>query len=387
MKLGTADANFLRRALELAGRGEGHTRPNPPVGAVVVKNGKIIGEGWHKRAGGDHAEVAAIKNALKKISKSTVRLRPSPSPLKGASLYVTLEPCSKPGRVGACTDAIIAAGIKRVVYGSVDPNPVNRGRAKRILSRAGIACECAGDWEGDELIAPFTKHVRTGLPYVTVKLAMSLDGKICDDFGNARWISSAESRKMTVKCREQVDAIMVGAETIRRDNPSLLSHGKRNDDLIRVVVTRSGRLPKNAQIFTDGAPNPTRAFRVGRVTRDPQVAADVKGSIAPADPVDAKDLKDVLRQLGKMGVTHVLCEGGLKLACSLAEAGLVDEWITVLAPIVIGSRAIEKAVRGFAPTFATWPGMTDNLCIFEKGYDWRKNSRWISRGGLLCLPE
>ena len=313
------DTNFLRRALELAERGMGHTRPNPPVGAVIVKNGKIIGEGWHKKAGGDHAEVAAIKDALRKLKTSKSHN------LKACTLYVTLEPCSKPGRVGACTDAIIAAGIKRVVYGSVDPNPVNRGRAKRILSRAGIVCECADDRECDDLITPFTKHVRTGLPYVTVKLAMSLDGRICDDFGNARWISSAKSRKMTGKCRERVDAIMVGAETIRKDNPSLLSHGKRNDDLIRVVVTRSGTLPKNAQVFTDGAPNTTKVFRVGK---------------------DTKDLKDVLRQLGRMGVMHVLCEGGLKLARSLADAGLVDEWMTVLAPVVIGSRPIARALRG-----------------------------------------
>ena len=313
------DSDFLQRALELARRGMGHTRPNPPVGAVIVKNGKIIGEGWHKKAGGDHAEVAAIKNALCNLKTSKSHN------LKTCTLYVTLEPCSKSGRVGACTDAIIAAGIKRVVYGSVDPNPVNRGRAKRILSRAGIVCECAGERECDDLIAPFTKHVRTGLPYVTVKLAMSLDGRICDDFGNARWISSAKSRKMTGKCRERVDAIMVGAETIRKDNPSLLSHGKRNDDLIRVVVTRSGTLPKNAQVFTDGAPNTTKVFRVGK---------------------DAKDLKDVLRQLGRMGVMHVLCEGGLKLARSLADAGLVDEWITVLAPVVIGSRPIARALRG-----------------------------------------
>ena len=318
MKVGTmltkADTDFLWRALELAKKGMGHTRPNPPVGAVIVKDGKIIGEGWHKRAGGDHAEVAAIKSAARRGNAT-----------KGATIYVTLEPCSKPGRVGACTDAIVTAGIKRVIYGSVDPNPVNRGRAKSVLSRAGITCECAEDCDCDVLIAPFTKHVRTGLPYVTVKLALSLDGRICDDFGNARWISSAESRTMTGKCREQVDAIMVGAETIRRDNPSLLSHGKRNDDLIRVVVTRSGKLPKNAQIFTDGAPNETRVFRVGK---------------------DAKDLRDVLRQLGKMGVMHVLCEGGLKLARSLADAGLVDEWITVLAPVVIGSRPIARALRG-----------------------------------------
>lgn len=320
------DADFLKRAIELARRGEGHTRPNPPVGAVIVKGGRIIGEGWHRRCGGDHAEVAAIKDALRRARKS----KPNLSTLQlfnSSTLYVTLEPCSKPGRVGACTDAIIAAGIKRVVYAVPDPNPKNRGRAKRVLARAGIACERVSDRSvralADGLIAPFAKHVTTGLPYVTVKIAMSLDGKICDNCGDARWISSAESRKTTGRMREKVDAIMVGAETVRKDNPSLLSHGKRNDDLIRVVVMHSGKLPKNAQIFTDGAPNETRVFRIGK---------------------DAKDLKDVLRQLGKAGVTHVYCEGGLKLARSLADAGLVDEWITVLAPKVIGSRRIGKAV-------------------------------------------
>ena len=315
------DADYMLKAVSFAKRGEGHTRPNPPVGAVIVKGGRIIGEGWHKKAGGDHAEVAAIKDALRKLKHSKTQ------PLKSCTLYVTLEPCSKPGRVGACTDAIVAAGLKRVVYGSVDPNPVNRGRAKRVLAKAGIVCEQIDSEKVvrvcDHLIRGFRKHVTTGMPYVTVKIAMSLDGKICDDYGNARWVSSARSRKETGWMREWVDAIMVGAETVRKDNPSLLSHGRRNDDLIRVVVTRSGRLPRSARIFTDGAPNETRVFRAGR---------------------DAKDIKDILRQLGKSGVMHVLCEGGLKLATSLAEAGLVDEWITVLAPKVIGSRRIGKAV-------------------------------------------
>ena len=308
-----SDVDFLRRAVELAGRGEGHTRPNPPVGAVIVRGGKVIGEGWHKRCGGDHAEVAAIKSAARRGNSTA-----------GATIYVTLEPCSKPGRVGACTDAIAAAGLKRVVYGTVDPNPANRGKAKSVLLRRGVTCEHLKSEECELLIRPFAKHIRTGLPYVTVKIAMSLDGKICDDYGNARWISSEKSRRLTGAMRERVDAIMVGAETVRRDNPSLLSHGKRNDDLIRVVVTRSGKLPKNAQIFTDGAPNETKVFRVGK---------------------DAMNLKDVLRQLGKAGVMHVFCEGGLKLARSLADAGLVDAWITVLAPKVIGARRIEDAVQ------------------------------------------
>jgi diaminohydroxyphosphoribosylaminopyrimidine deaminase/5-amino-6-(5-phosphoribosylamino)uracil reductase len=295
-----SDERFLLRAAELARKGEGHTRPNPPVGAVAVKGGKIIGEGWHRRCGGDHAEVAAIKDARRRGNDPA-----------GCELFVTLEPCSRPGRVGACTDAIAAAGIKRVVYACGDPNPVNRGRAARILRKAGIECVKVPLPEASEILRPFAKHVTTGLPFVTVKIAMSLDGRICDVSGDAKWISGAKTRRLTGGLRERVDAIMVGAETVRRDDPSLLSHGARNDDLIRVVVSASGNLPESAQVFTDGK-NPTLVF-------------DASGG-----------LEDMLRQLADQGVMWVLCEGGLKLARALADAGLVDEWITVLAPSVIG---------------------------------------------------
>lgn len=329
----TADLNFMHAAVMEARKGLGHTRPNPPVGAVIVKDGRIIGKGYHHTCGCDHAEVDAIKNACRRKNDTT-----------GATIYVTLEPCSKPGRVGACTDAIIAAGLARVVYGAVDPNPTNCGKAKRALARRGIACERLDPRSSQaalcrDLIRRFRKHVTTGLPYVTVKLAMSLDGKICDDHGDARWISSAAARKRTGALREQVDAIMVGGETVRRDNPSLLSHGKRNDDLVRVIVSKSGKLPKTAQVFTDGAPNKTLVF---------------------------DDAKKALVELGRMGLSHVLCEGGLKLAVSLAEAGLVDEWMTVLSPVVIGNRPIAKAIRPFTPQDERLLG-PDILCRFSVG--------------------
>ena len=347
-----ADAGFMQRALVLAGRGLGHTRPNPAVGAVVVLDGKIIGEGWHKKAGGDHAEVAAIKNARRRGAKT----------LTGATLYVTLEPCSKPGRVGACTDAIIAAGVGRVVYAVPDPNPKNRGKAARALAKAGVCCEL---FRGDKsvaaacrsVIADFRKHVTTGLPYVTVKLAMSLDGRICDDRGGANWITCQASRDRTNLLRSRVDAIMVGAETVRRDNPSLLSRVRPNKDLIRVVISKSGNLPAKAQVFTDGRA-PTLVF---------------------------SDAKKALAELGRMGVMSVLCEGGLKLACSLAEANLVDEWLTVTAPMFIGSRRISRAVRGTAiyggcflcsgdsfynaglSEYATWPDEGSEIKFDAKG--------------------
>ena len=307
-----SEATFLERALALAAKGLGHTRPNPPVGAVIVRGGRIVGEGWHRRAGGDHAEVAAIKDAARRGES-----------VRGGTIYVTLEPCSRPGRVGACTDAIAAAGLSRAVYAVADPNPTNRGKARRALAKAGVACARAKApravlQAAERLIAPFAKHVRTGLPHVTVKLAMSLDGRICDATGDAKWVSSARARARTGALREVVDVILVGAETVRRDNPSLLSHGRRNDDLVRAVVSRSGRLPKAAQVFADGR-NPTLVFR---------------------------DAEEAIRELGRRGYLHVLCEGGLALATSLAEAGLVDEWLTVLAPKVIGTRPMARALCG-----------------------------------------
>ena len=309
---------FMKRALALAARSCGHTRPNPPVGAVAVKDGRIIGEGRHVRCGADHAEAAALKS-VRRCGDA-----------KGATVYVTLEPCSKSGRVGACCDALIAAEVKKVVWAIPDPNPKNAGKAAKVLRRAGIETEC---WsrsrdtqkkgcaiEAARLIAPFAKHVRTGLPFVTVKLAMSLDGKICDDSGDAKWVSSGKARKITGRLRERIDAIMVGAETVRCDNPSLLSHGRRNDDLYRIVVTSSGRLPRKSVIFTDDAKDRTLVFRP-----------------------DGRGIRGVMEDLGAKGFMHVLCEGGLKLARSLAEEGLVDEWMTVLAPKVIGSRPIGSA--------------------------------------------
>ncbi|MBO5647219.1 MAG: bifunctional diaminohydroxyphosphoribosylaminopyrimidine deaminase/5-amino-6-(5-phosphoribosylamino)uracil reductase RibD [Kiritimatiellae bacterium] len=307
----SSDDFFMARAIELAMKGKGHTRPNPAVGAVIAKDGKIIGEGWHKRAGGDHAEVAAIKNALENGAGT----------LDGAVIYVTLEPCSKPGRVGACTDAIKASGLSEAVYAVSDPNPVNADRAAAILLAAGVKCRKASCSpkimaEAEDIVADFAKHVKTALPYVIVKIAMTLDGKICDSNGDAKWISSAEARRKTGLLRERVDAIMVGANTVRMDNPSLLSHGAENPDLIRVVVSRTGDLPRDAQIFTDGK-NKTLVF---------------------------DDARKALEELGKMGVTSVLCEGGFSLASYLAGEGLVDKWITVLAPKVIGKKPIGEAV-------------------------------------------
>ncbi len=326
MKFSIGDVLGFSMALGAARMGEGRTRPNPPVGAAIYRGGKLIAAGCHMKCGCDHAEVAAIKSA-----------QASGEDLKGCTMYVTLEPCSKPGRVGACTDAIIASGITRVFYLIPDPNPKNRGKAKRALAKGGVECLRpvkantesdvwhAGEYgipgvvaEAERLVAPFAKHVRTGLPYVTVKLAMSLDGKISDANGDAKWISSAEARRETGLDRLRVDAIMVGAGTVRRDDPVLLPHEGENPGLIRAVISRSGKLPKSAKIFRDQELSKTFVF---------------------------KSPEEALKKLGKMGVMHVLCEGGMKLATHLAGKGFVDEWTAVLAPVVIGSKPLAKAIR------------------------------------------
>lgn len=329
------EISFMERAIILGERSRGATRPNPPVGAVVAKDGRMLGEGRHRRCGSSHAEVAAL-DSVKRNGFSA----------KGATVYVTLEPCSKPGRVGACCDALKAAGVSKVVWAVPDPNPKNAGKAAGVLRKAGIETECWAQSKDSrkrslaqrakELIAPFAKHVTTGLPYVTVKIAMSLDGRICDEHGDAKWVSSERARKATGRLRERVDVILVGAETVRKDNPSLLSHGRRNDMLYRAVITRSDALPKGAQIFTDGAKDRTLVFKVAGS------GVEVMASDRPG-VIRATDLHDVMRHLGEMGFLHVLCEGGLELAASLAKDGLVDEWLTVLAPKVIGHGPIGEA--------------------------------------------
>ncbi|MFA6174562.1 MAG: bifunctional diaminohydroxyphosphoribosylaminopyrimidine deaminase/5-amino-6-(5-phosphoribosylamino)uracil reductase RibD [Kiritimatiellales bacterium] len=295
----TSHEPFMQRALALARRGEGLTRPNPPVGAVLVQDGKIISEGFHKKAGGPHAEVNCLK--------------PAAGNLESAILYVTLEPCSTYGRTPPCTELILARGIRRVVIGAKDPNPAHAGRGIRILRRAGVevvtgVCRT----EAEALIAPFAKRILTGMPYVTLKLAATIDGRIADASGKSKWITGPQARAKVQVLRRSADAIMVGAGTVRADNPSLLPRPAKGRTPWRVIV--GSTLQANAKVLTDEAAERTLVLN--------------------------GPLRKILRDLGKRGVMHVLCEGGGELAGSLVRAGLVDEFALFVAPSLLGGDGV-----------------------------------------------
>jgi diaminohydroxyphosphoribosylaminopyrimidine deaminase/5-amino-6-(5-phosphoribosylamino)uracil reductase len=297
---------IMSRALALAKRGQGYVEPNPMVGAVLVRDGQITGQGYHKRIGGDHAEIEAIKNCV------------DPA---GCDLYVTLEPCAHHGRTPPCTEAVIKAGVKRVFAAMQDPNEKVAGRGIAALRDAGIdvyvgLCE----QEVRQLYEPYIKRMTTGLPWVIAKWAQTLDGKIATSTGDSRWISGEKSRRIVHQLRARVDAIMVGVGTVIVDDPLLTARNvKVKRQALRVVMDSSGRTPADARLL-QGSPQTI-------VTKD--------------------SLRDVLLHLAKAhDATNVLVEGGSTLLGSLFADGLVDQLIVFAAPKVLGDYEALPAVRG-----------------------------------------
>lgn len=330
-----SDTTFMRRALALARKALGCTRPNPPVGALVVKGGEIIGEGFHTCAGQPHAEVEALNGC-----------RVSP---QGATLYVTLEPCCTHGRTPPCTERILKEKIARVVVGCHDENDCHCGRGLEILREKGVevvfgVCEA----EAKELVRPFFKHVTTGYPFLTLKLAMTLDGRIADCRGASKWITGEAARNAVQRMRRGADAIMVGAGTVCADNPSLLYRGKGRDNLMRVIVDETGRTPAAATVLTDSAATRTLIATL-TTTAQKKIASWLQQGAAVWTFKPDKDghlpLKQLLRRLGKAGYLHVLCEGGGTLAGALHDARLIDEYCLFYTPAIIGD---SRAISGFA---------------------------------------
>jgi diaminohydroxyphosphoribosylaminopyrimidine deaminase/5-amino-6-(5-phosphoribosylamino)uracil reductase len=324
------DKRHMRRALSLARKGVGKTSPNPAVGCVIVKDDRIIGEGWHKKAGMPHAEVSALEMAG--------------TDAKDAEVFVTLEPCSHTGRTPPCADALVAAGVRRVVAGMVDPNPQVAGKGFNILNKAGIIVE-HGLMEAEcrAMNRPFIKHISTGLPYITYKCAMTLDGNIATVTGESRWISCEESRRNAHMLRAAYDAIMVGVDTIITDNPQLTVRHVRGRDPLRVIVDTRLRTPESVNVLGSRLAQNTI---IATTESNPRVHlryTQQGTTVIVCDEYDGRvSMVDLLEKLGKRGIQSILLEGGSRLAGEMLKRGLIDEFVFFLAPKIIGS-------DGFAP--------------------------------------
>ena len=315
---------YMRRALILARRGLGKTGPNPAVGCVIVKNGKVVGEGWHKRAGTPHAEVHALAQAG--------------TSAKNADVYVTLEPCAHFGKTPPCADALIEAGVARVYAGMVDPNPRVSGRGLEKLRAAGIGATAGILGEDCRVVnEPFIKHVTTGLPFVILKSALTLDGKSATAEGDARWISSEKSRRYVHKLRSQVDAIMVGVGTVIADDPQLTARIPGGKDPLRVVVDSNLKVPLSAKLLHVKSKAKTLVATVSndapRISGIMETGAEI---VVCQDKMGKVDLPDLLARLGAMFIQSVLLEGGSTLAGEALRQGLIDKVMLFYAPKLVG---------------------------------------------------
>ena len=368
------DLNYMRQAVGLARRGCGTTSPNPAVGAVLMKGGKLIGRGWHRRAGGPHAEIEALRDAQKHGHNP-----------RGATLFVTLEPCCTQGCTPPCTDAIVAAGIKRVVVGTMDPNPKHSGRAFKILRRAGIMIDVFGvprsrgkdntshpsrlkaglqtklAGECARLNEAFNHWIVHRTPFVTVKAAMTLDGKIATANGESKWITSEKARAEGMKLRRGSDAILVGVNTVLADDPSLTARtqtkaggAKPARPLRRIVLDSLARTPLTARVVNDEfaawttivvseqAPARRVSALAGKVVV--LTAPPVKTAITNRRP--AIPLAWLLERLGAENVTSLLVEGGGEVNASFLLGGLAQRVAFFYAPKILGGRDARKAVAG-----------------------------------------
>jgi diaminohydroxyphosphoribosylaminopyrimidine deaminase / 5-amino-6-(5-phosphoribosylamino)uracil reductase len=365
------DFTWMRLALRLAARGYGQTSPNPMVGAVLVKRGKIIGRGWHHRAGEPHAEIEALRAAGRRSTAS-----------RGATLYVTLEPCCTHGRTPPCTDAIIAGGIKRVVVAAIDPNPRHAGAGLELLRRAGIQV-VSGILEAQatRLNEAFNHWIVHRTPFVTVKAAMSLDAKIATPTGESKWITGEKARSYAMNLRQGADAILVGINTVLADDPALTLRsvpgfkfaiaGLRHPR--RIVLDSKARTPLSAKLVHDELASLTTVV-VSKEAPPKQVAAlrkRVRVEMAPSRG-GTIDLRWLTERLGAENVTSLLVEGGGEANASFLSSGLAHRVAFFFAPKIIGGRDARKGVAG-----AGISDLKDAIDLCEVEY------RWLGRDLLM----
>lgn len=336
------DTQFMRQALALARRALGCTSPNPMVGAILVKSNRVLGRGWHHRAGLPHAEIEALHDATQK-GHST----------RGATLYVTLEPCSTHGRTPPCTDAICNTGIRRVVIAATDPNPVHAGNGFDVLRRSGIKVDTGIlERESNQLNEAFNHWIVHRTPFVTVKAAMTMDGKIASADGESKWITSPASRRFAMRLRKAADAILVGVNTVIADNPSLTvrrgnSDPKKGLGRSRIVLDPRARTPLNSQILTDAFHPLTRVVVTSGAPLRRLKAIENRVPIIMAPSLDdGIDLPWLLQHLGAQGITNLLVEGGGETNAHFLKNSCAHRIAFFYAPKVVGGRTAPRGVAG-----------------------------------------
>lgn len=367
------DRYNMRMALELAAKALGRTSPNPMVGAVVVRDGRVVGIGYHARAGTPHAEVHALRAAGEMA--------------RGATLYVTLEPCCHHGRTGPCTEAVINAGISRVVMAMTDPNPGVAGRGAQRLREAGIKVETGVmEDEAKKLNEVFIKYITTGIPYVVMKTAMSLDGKIATAGGESQWITGPESRAFVHRLRDRYDAILVGSGTVLADNPSLTTRlpGGGGKDPVRIVLDSRARTPVNAQIITQESKAATYIVTTGKAPVEKVKQLESAGArvLQTGTAENGIDLPEMLREMGRREITSILVEGGARVNGSFIGGNLVDKVFWFLAPKIIGGASAPGPVGGAGITALADALKIEDIYIHRCGDDICIEGRAVKRGAL-----
>ncbi|MDF2473964.1 MAG: riboflavin biosynthesis protein RibD [Anaerocolumna sp.] len=354
------DLQYMRRALELARQGEGHTNPNPLVGAVIVKDGKVIGEGYHEAYGSHHAEVNAFLNATEDVA--------------GATMYVTLEPCSHYGKTPPCANKIIEKGIKKVVMAHKDPNPQVAGRGIRILKENGVEVVTGLlEEESEKINEVFFKYITKKLPFCLLKTAMTLDGKIATRTGDSKWVTSEESRNYVHRLRNRYSAIMVGIGTVLEDNPSLTTRLKdiQGRDPVRIIVDTKARIPLDANVLNLTSKARTIIATTELASKEKLRRLEEMGAKVIINPVKNHrvDLKYLMKKLGEDKIDGILVEGGSELNYSALQDGIVDKVNVFIAPKIIGGSTAKTPVGGLGIEFMKDAIMLNELKVHRFGED------------------
>ncbi len=337
------DRDYMKSVLRLAAKGRGKTSPNPMVGAIIVNKNRVIGKGYHRKAGTPHAEILALRESGERA--------------RGSALYVNLEPCChRDKKTPPCTDAIIQSGIKKVVLGMTDPNPKVSGKGIRVLKKAGIEIVTGIlEEESRRLNGAYIKYITTGQPFVILKIASSLDGKIATASGESRWITGEESRKAVHRLRSEVDAVMVGIGTVLKDDPMLTVRLTKGRNPCRVILDPQLKTPLKAMALNpeSGSSSGAKTYIVTTPdSPDDRVSALKKkgAEIIYADSKDGYiDLTSLIKELGKLAITSIMIEGGSELNASALRSGIVDKVMIFISPKIIGGHDSKGSIGGKSP--------------------------------------